>query len=63
MFEEGTKLTNFRLPLELLKDLDDARFALGEDTLAELVRGALRKYVDENAAAVQAYRRLRRRHE
>ena len=43
MFEEGTKLTNFRLPLGLLEDLDDARFALGKDTLAELVRGALRE--------------------
>ena len=62
VFAEELKLTNFRLPVSLLEELDDARFALGKSTLAELVREALRKYLDENAVAVQEYRKFRKKH-
>jgi predicted DNA-binding protein len=62
MFEEPLKLANFRLPTSLLKELAVAQHALGKSSLADLVREALRKYLEENEAAIRAYKRLRDRH-
>ncbi len=55
------KLTNFRLEPELLAEIQEARHALAKPTLSDLVRDALRRYLDENSRAIRSYRRLRKR--
>jgi metal-responsive CopG/Arc/MetJ family transcriptional regulator len=62
VFTEELKLANFRMPVSLLAELDEARFALGKATIAELVRQALRAYLDANAEPIKAYRKLREKH-
>ena len=56
------KLTNFRFEPELLEELDAARYALGKPSLANLVRDALRCYLEEHADEIRAWRRMRSRH-
>ena len=62
MFTEELKLANFRMPISLLAELEEARFALGKSTLADLVRQALRDYLVANAEPIKAYRKLRAKH-
>jgi metal-responsive CopG/Arc/MetJ family transcriptional regulator len=62
MYPEEMKLANFRLPMSLLERLPEAQHALGKPSVAELVRDALRTYLEENDPAIRAYRRLRERH-
>ncbi len=59
---EPMKLANFRLPLSLVEALPEAHHALGKASLSELVRDALEAYLEEHAAAIKAYRRLREKH-
>jgi metal-responsive CopG/Arc/MetJ family transcriptional regulator len=55
-------LTNFRLPQQLLDQLEDVRSALGKATTVEVVRDALQAYVDEKQQIVQAVKRARQKH-
>jgi hypothetical protein len=62
VFTEELKLANFRMPVSLLAELDEARFALGNATVADLVRQALRAYLAANAETIREYRKLREKH-
>jgi Arc/MetJ-type ribon-helix-helix transcriptional regulator len=62
MFDEDMKLTNFRLPTSMLDELDDARHALAKQSVAHLVRDALREYLDRNQAVIEDVRKARERH-
>ncbi len=55
------KLTNVRLNAELLQEMHEARHALAKPTISDLVRDALRQYLDANAKAIDSYRKLRKR--
>jgi Arc/MetJ-type ribon-helix-helix transcriptional regulator len=62
MFSEEMKLTNFRLPKSLLGELDDARHALAKQSVAHLVRDALREFLDRNRVVIQDVKRAREKH-
>jgi metal-responsive CopG/Arc/MetJ family transcriptional regulator len=62
MYEEEMQLVHLRIPKSLATDLEDTQHALGRPSIAELVRDALRAYVEGNSAALKAYRRLKERH-
>jgi len=62
MYEEEMKLTNFRLPKSMLDELDDARHALAKQSVAHLVRDALREYLDRNQAVIEDVRKAREKH-
>jgi Arc/MetJ-type ribon-helix-helix transcriptional regulator len=55
-------LTNFRFPRSLLDELEEARFALRKPSLAELVREALRDYLERHDSAIRAVARAREKH-
>jgi metal-responsive CopG/Arc/MetJ family transcriptional regulator len=54
-------LTNFRIPKKLLDELEETRSALGKPTLVELVRQALRDYVEGQRGVVSAVKKARER--
>jgi metal-responsive CopG/Arc/MetJ family transcriptional regulator len=62
MHTEETKLTNFRFPKSLLEELDDARHALAKQSVAHLVRDALRDYLDRHEVVIRAVRQAREKH-
>ena len=62
MFSEEVKLTNFRFPKSLLDELEDARYALAKRSVADLVRHALREFLDRNRKVIQAVKQARVKH-
>jgi hypothetical protein len=59
MSSKGTKQTSFRLPKALLAELDVARWALAKQSVAHLVRDALRDFLDRHEAAIRPIREER----
>jgi Arc/MetJ-type ribon-helix-helix transcriptional regulator len=59
MSSKETRLTNFRLSKSLLDELDVARHALAKQSVAHLVRDALRDYLDRHEAAIRRVREER----
>ena len=62
MYAEEMKLTNYRFPTSLLRELEDARHALAKPSVAHLVREALRDFLDRNQKLIQAVRQAREKH-
>lgn len=57
MFEEGTRLINFRFPVTLVAELDEAKSWLQKASVSELVREAIREYLERHEAELSAHRR------
>ena len=62
LFEEESQLLHVRLPQSVMREVEDARFALGKQSAAELIRDAVNEYLKRRNAAIADYRRLRERH-
>ena len=60
--DEEMVLTNFRFPRSLLDEIELARHALQKPSIAEVVREALRAYLEANESAIRDYKRLREKH-
>jgi Arc/MetJ-type ribon-helix-helix transcriptional regulator len=60
--DEEMVLTNFRFPRSLLDEIEFARHALQKPSIAEVVREALRTYLEANELAIRDYKRLREKH-
>lgn len=60
LYGEKLVLTNFRLPARLIEDLEACFHALGRRSVSDLVREALREFLDKHARAIHAYRRFRK---
>jgi metal-responsive CopG/Arc/MetJ family transcriptional regulator len=62
VYGEPMVLTNFRLPEKLLEDLEEVRSGLGRPTLVEVVREALKEYVEAKQPLIRAVKKARGRH-
>ena len=62
MFDEPTQLLHLRFPRSMVDEMELARHALEKPSLVEMVRDAVRAYLDANESAIRAFKRLRERH-
>jgi metal-responsive CopG/Arc/MetJ family transcriptional regulator len=62
MFEEEIQLIHLRLPKSLVQEVRSAKHALEKSSIADLVRDALRAYLDKHRVMIEAVRRAKERH-
>jgi metal-responsive CopG/Arc/MetJ family transcriptional regulator len=63
MFEEEMQLIHLRVPRSLVEEVTKAQHALEKSSVAELIRDALRDYLDKHRLVVDAVRRAKEKHE
>jgi metal-responsive CopG/Arc/MetJ family transcriptional regulator len=62
MFQEGMQLIHLRIPKSLVDEVNSAKHALEKSSVADLVRDALRDYLDKHRGLIDAVRRAKERH-
>jgi metal-responsive CopG/Arc/MetJ family transcriptional regulator len=62
MFEEEMQLIHLRVPRSLVEEVTTAQHALEKSSVAELVRDALRDYLDKHRTVIEAVRRVKEKH-
>jgi metal-responsive CopG/Arc/MetJ family transcriptional regulator len=62
MFEEGMQLIHLRVPKSMVEEVTAAQHALEKSSVAELVRDALRDYLDKHRTVIDAVRRAKEKH-
>jgi metal-responsive CopG/Arc/MetJ family transcriptional regulator len=62
MFEEEMQLIHLRIPKSLVEEVTSAKHALEKSSAADLIRDALRDYLDKHRGLIDAVRRAKERH-
>jgi metal-responsive CopG/Arc/MetJ family transcriptional regulator len=62
MFQEDMQLIHLRIPKSLVDEVTSAKHALEKSSVAELVRDALRDYLDKHRTVIEAVRRAKDKH-
>jgi Arc/MetJ-type ribon-helix-helix transcriptional regulator len=62
MFPDEMQLIHLRIPKSLVEEVTTARHALEKSSVADLVRDALREYLDKHHGVIDAVRRAKEKH-